>query len=73
MIDRSIKCITTKQILLDKLSILNQSYPRIKRPDKAGIIRRLFDSRTEAKANLAAVNARNDSVVLVKIFCVICK
>jgi hypothetical protein len=53
--------------------ILNQSYPRIKRPDKAGIIRRLFDSRTEAKANLAAVNARNDSVVLVKIFCVICK
>ncbi len=45
----------------------------MKRPDKAGIIRRLFDSSTEANANFAAVNVRNDSVVLVKIFCVCCK
>ncbi len=45
----------------------------MKRPDKAGIIRRLLDSSTEAKANLAAVNVRNDSVVFVKICCVVCK
>jgi hypothetical protein len=32
-----------------------------------------LDSSTEAKANLAAVNVRNDSVVFVKIRCVICK
>jgi len=48
-------------------------YPRINRPDNAGIRRRLFDSSTEAKANLAAVNARNDSVVFVRILCAICK
>lgn len=39
----------------------------MKRPERAGIIRRLLDSRTEARANLAAVNAKNDSVVFVKI------
>jgi len=32
-----------------------------------------LDSSTEAKANLAAVNVRNDSVVFVKIRCAICK
>jgi hypothetical protein len=53
---------------LKKVFSIRKSYPRIKRPDKAGIIRRLFDSRTEANANLAAVNVRNDSVVLVRIF-----
>ncbi len=52
---------------------MGKSYPRMKRPDKAGIIRRLFGSRTEANANFAAVNVRNDSVVLVKILCVCCK
>jgi hypothetical protein len=45
----------------------------MKRPDKAGIRRRLVGSSTEAKANFAAVNARNDSVVLVRMFCVVCK
>lgn len=49
------------------------AYPRIKRPDKAGIIRRLLASSTEAKANFAAVNVRNDSVVFANIFCAICK
>ena len=53
--------------------ISNKSYPRIKRADKAGIIRRLLGSSTEAKANLAAVNVRNDSVVSLKIRWVICK
>ena len=52
---------------------MGKSYPRMKRPDKAGIIRRLFGSRTEANANFAAVNVRNDSVVLFKILCVSCK
>ena len=45
----------------------------MKRHDNAGIRRRLFGSSTEAKASLAAVNVRNDSVVFVKIRCVICK
>ena len=36
-------------------------------------MRRLFGSSTLAKANLAAVNVRNDSVVLVRIRWVICK
>lgn len=45
----------------------------MKRPDNAGIRRRLVGSRTEAKANLAAVNVRNDSVVLVRIPWVTCK
>lgn len=45
----------------------------MKRPDKAGIKRRLFDSRTEANANLAAVNVRNCSVVSVNTRCVNCK
>lgn len=49
------------------------SYPRMKRPERAGIIRRLFASKTEAKANLAAVNVKKDSVVLRRICCVICK
>ncbi len=74
MIDRSIKCIATKK--QNKYFIWNfskKTYPRIKRPDKAGIRRKLLGSSTEAKANLAAVNVRNDSVVFVKIRCVICK
>ena len=75
MIDRSIKCIATKKEnkYVIWIFFINKSYPRIKSPDKAGIRRRLFDSRTEAKANLAAVNVRNDSVVFDKIRCVICK
>lgn len=42
------------------------------KPDKAGIRRRFVGSRTDAKANLAAVNARNDSVVFVRIRWVLC-
>jgi len=42
------------------------------KPDRAGIRRRFVGSRTDAKANLAAVNARNDSVVFVRIRWVIC-
>lgn len=49
------------------------SYPRMNKPERAGIRRRLVGSRTDAKANLAAVNARNDSVVFVRIRWVICK
>ena len=45
----------------------------MKRPDKAGIKRRLFDSRTEANANFAAVKVRNDSVVSLRTRCVSCK
>lgn len=45
----------------------------MKRPDRAGIIRRLLGSSTEANANLAAVKVRNDSVVFVNIDCVICR
>ncbi len=73
MIDRRIECITTRTKRNQSGIGIWWTYPRIKRPDKAGIRRRLFGSSTEAKANLAAVNVRNDSVVLVKIRWVICK
>ena len=53
--------------------MFESTHPRINRPDKAGIIRRLFASSTDAKASLAAVNVRNDSVVFVRIRCVVCK
>lgn len=49
------------------------SYPRMKRPDNAGINRRLFDSRMEANANFAAVKVRNCSVVSLNTRCVSCK
>ena len=45
----------------------------MKRADKAGIRRRLLGSSIEANANLAAVKVRNDSVVFVRILCVVCK
>jgi hypothetical protein len=74
MINSSIKCITTETTKKEKSDfVFDETYPRMKRADNAGIRRRLFDSSTEANANLAAVNVKKDSVVLVKIRCVICK
>jgi len=77
VIDRSIECITTKSKSNKRVSLFSccqsKSYPRMKSPDKAGIRRRLLGSRTEANANLAAVNVKNDSVVFCKIRLVCCK
>lgn len=68
MIDCSIECITTERTDMKAFGRERRwTYPRMNRPDRAGIKRRLFDSRTDAKANLAAVNVRKDSVVLVRI------